>query len=83
MMNFDRPHTAIINIQIEVHSLDDLGQCSGSVLNNNTLRQYGLHSAVLRSVSGKNGEECMLKLKEVMQIIQEACNNDRNQTDDK
>ena len=62
-MDGSRPHTAVINIQIEVHALDDMGQCSGRVLNNESLRQAGLHSSILLTVEGIDAADCLTKLK--------------------
>ncbi len=62
-MDPSRPHKAVINVQIEVHALDDMNQCSGRVLNNETLRQFGLHSSILLVVEGITAEDCLTKLK--------------------
>ena len=62
-MDLSRPHTAVINVQIEIHALDDMGQCSGQVLNNEALRQAGLHSSMLLTVEGIDAADCLTKLK--------------------
>lgn len=62
-MDISRPHMAIINVQIEVHALDDVGQCSGQVLNNEALRQAGLHSSMLLTVEGVDAADCLKKLR--------------------
>ncbi len=61
-MDVNRPHTAILNVQIEVHALDDLGQCSGKVLNNETLAKVGLKPSFLLKVDGIDAKDCLEKL---------------------
>lgn len=70
-MEINRPHTAVINIQIEVHSLDDKGQCSGKVLNSQTLEAAGLKPSMLFSVSGIDAEDCLRKLVEKLKVLYE------------
>ena len=62
-MELTRPHTAVINVQIEVHSLDDMGQCSGKVLNEQKLAEFGLRPAFLLRVDGLDADDCLQKLK--------------------
>jgi hypothetical protein len=61
-MDINRPHTAVLNVQIEVYALDDLGQCSGQVLNNEKLAQVGLKPSILLRVDGIDAADCLEKL---------------------
>jgi hypothetical protein len=71
MMDITRPHTAVINVQIEVHALDDKGQCSGQVLNSQTLAASGLRSCYLFKVDGIDAADCLEKLKEKLKALYE------------
>jgi hypothetical protein len=43
--------------------LDDLGQCSGKVLNEETLTAAGVKSAMLFHINGIDAQDCLTKLK--------------------
>ena len=58
-----RPHTAVINVNIEVHALDDIGQCSGKTISASSLEQAGIKPAFLLKVEGNTAEDCLQKLK--------------------
>ena len=58
-----RPHTAVLNVQIQVHSLTDTGELSGNVLNKNFLNKFGLYPHFLLRVDGIDAEDCLQKLK--------------------
>ena len=68
-MDINRPHTAVINIRIEVHVLDDKGQCSGKVLNDSALSDFGIRPSFLLSVDGIDAEDCLNKLKEKLRKL--------------
>jgi hypothetical protein len=57
-----RPHTAVLNVQIEVHALTDDGKCSGKVLNAETLQKFGLKPSILLRVDGIDAEDCLKNL---------------------
>ena len=59
-----RPHTAVLNIQIQTHSLTNNGELSGNVLNANFLNKFGLKPSVLLRVDGIDAEDCLQKLKD-------------------
>jgi hypothetical protein len=59
-----RPHTAVLNVQVEIHSLTDKGECSGKVLNAETLQRFGLKPFFLLRVDGIDAEDCVQKLKD-------------------
>jgi hypothetical protein len=63
MTDVDRPHTAVMNVMIEVHDLLDTGECSGKVVPAEILKQNGINSNIILSVSGINMEDCFKKLK--------------------
>jgi len=58
-----RPHTAVLNIQIQTHSLTNNGELSGNVLNANFLNKFGLKPSFLLRVDGIDAEDCLQKLK--------------------
>lgn len=62
-MDETRPHVAVINVQIEIHALDDAGQCSGKVINAQKMAEYGLKPAFLLRVDGKDAEDCLQNLR--------------------
>ena len=64
MTETQRPHTAVLNIMVEVHSLSDNGECSGNIVNSKKLEEYGLKPAFLLGVNGNSMEDCLIKLKE-------------------
>jgi hypothetical protein len=70
-MDINRPHTAIINVQVEINALDDIGQCSGKILSESALAKHGLRPATLFYVTGINAEECMQKVKEKLKVLNE------------
>jgi len=70
-MDPSRPHSAVLNVQVEVHALDDLGQCSGQTLSASSLEQAGIKPSFLLSVSGISAEECLNKLKAKLEQFNE------------
>ena len=57
-----RPHTAVLNIQIQTHSLTNNGELSGNVLNANFLNKFGLKPSFLLRVDGIDAEDCLTKV---------------------
>ena len=57
-----RPHTAVLSVQLEVHSLLDTGECSGNVVNEKKLSEYNIPSAFTVTVSGHTLDDCLNKL---------------------
>ena len=66
-----RPHTAVLNVQIEVHALDDIGQCSGQTLSTQSLEQADIQPSLILSVSGITAEDCLNKLKSKLEQFNE------------
>lgn len=60
MIKEDKPHKAIINIQIEVHDILDTGECSGRIVD---LEQYNIQPYFLLSIDGENLNDCLKNLK--------------------
>lgn len=60
MTKEDKPHKAIINVQIEVHDILDTGECSGRIVD---LSQYDIQPFFLLSVDGENLNDCLQNLK--------------------
>jgi len=71
MSEIHKPHTAIISIQLEVHSLLDTGECSGRVVNQQTLEQYGIKNKSIILVNGYNMEDCLKNLKNKLEKLNE------------
>ena len=67
-----RPHCAIIQVNIEVHSLLDSGEFSGHILNDHKLQEHDLIPHRFFSIYGKNAEECLHKLKIIMEQLKKA-----------
>jgi hypothetical protein len=67
-----KPHTAVISVQLEVHSLLDTGECSGRVVNREVLDSYDIKDAFLATVNGITLDDCLKKLK----VKLEELNND-------
>lgn len=66
-----RPHTAVINCMLEIHSLLDTGECSGKIVDENTLDEYGLKSRFILAVSGTDLNECLDNLKKKISVFYE------------
>ena len=66
-----RPHTAILSIELEVHSLLDSGECSGNVLTKEALNEHGISSAYLIPITGHTMEACLKKLKSKLEMLNE------------
>lgn len=63
-MDESKKHRAILLVQMEVHELESNGQCSGHIVNNTKLAEYGLKSKFTIKIDGNNLDECLRKLKE-------------------
>ena len=70
-MSTNKPHTAVINVQLEVHALSDNGECSGQVLRADVLEKAGITPAFNLSVSGYTMEDCLTKLKAKLEKIKD------------
>jgi hypothetical protein len=66
-----RPHTAVISVQLEVHSLLDTGECSGKIVSSSKLKENGIDYAFLATVSGSTLEKCLEKLKAKLEVLQD------------
>ncbi len=66
-----RPHIAVLNVMVEVHSLLDSGECSGNVVNEATLGEYGIKPAFLLRVEGFDRHDCLMKLKEKLKVFKD------------
>lgn len=67
----NKPHTAVLSIQLEVHSLLDSGECSGQVLAAEALKERDIDSAVLVSITGHTMDACLNKLKAKLEALRE------------
>jgi len=64
-----KPHTAVISVQLEVHSLLDSGECSGNIIKAEILKDYGIDPAFLTTVSGFTLDDCLSKLKSKLEDL--------------
>lgn len=65
-----KPHTAVISIQLEVHSLLETGECSGRTVNSRVLNEYGIKDAFIVAVNGFTLDDCLRKLKSKLERLQ-------------
>jgi hypothetical protein len=71
-----RPHKAVISCMLDVHPLLNTGECSGNIVDNETLKQYGINqTSFIISIDGFNMEECLNKLKTKLTIFKEQPND--------
>ena len=61
-----KPHKALLLLKLEVHDILDTGECSGKIVDAETLAKYGLKSKSILEVSGESKELCLKKLKELL-----------------
>ena len=66
-----RPHTAVLNVMVEVHSLLDTGECSGKTVGIDVLEEHGIKSEFLLSVTGNSLNDCLNKLKNKIKVFNE------------
>lgn len=57
-------HTATILMVIEVSSLLPTGECSGNIIPDKDLEEFGLKRKTILSVKGLTKEECLSKLRD-------------------
>jgi phosphomannomutase len=64
-----KPHTAVLSIQLEVHSLLETGECSGKVVSRDVLKDYEMR----KQTNLKTGEvtEIELPKSDVLQFVTE------------
>lgn len=58
------PHTATILMVIEVSNVLPTGECSGNIIPDKDLEEYGLKRKVVVAVKGLTKEECLSKLRD-------------------
>lgn len=66
MSNAKAPHKAVILMRMEVHEVLDTGECSGKLVGPKTLEKYGMKPKQVVTISGQTQEQCLKKLKEVL-----------------
>lgn len=67
----NKPHTAVLSVQLEVHSLLDTGECSGQILNAKVLEDYGIQPAFLVTVNGYTMDDCLTKLRTKLEDLKD------------
>jgi len=67
-----KPHTAVLSVQLEVHSLLDTGECSGQIINSKALQERGISSAFLTTISGHTLDDCLTKLKTKLEELRDG-----------
>ena len=63
-MHENRPFRVIINYSLEVHNLEDSGECSGHIVPTAKLKEYGIKSHGLMKIDGQNLHDALMKVKE-------------------
>ena len=71
-----RPHTAVINCMLEIHSLLNTGECSGRKVSEKILNENSLKSNFILAVSGFDRNDCIRKLQERIAVFYEGISND-------
>ena len=66
-----KPHTAVLSVQLEVHSLLDTGECSGRVVSRSVLEEYGVQDAFLATITGMTLDDCLNKLKAKLEELRD------------
>ena len=59
-----RPHVALMNCIVEVQSLLNTGECSGQIVDEETLKEFDIKPRFILSVTGLNRDECLKKLRQ-------------------
>lgn len=72
MSETDKPHTAVLSVELEVHSLLDTGECSGRIVNEQKLKEHGITPAFLINVSGYTLEDCLEKLQTKLEELKDG-----------
>ena len=65
-------YRAIINMNIEVHKVNDKNECSGMIVPTNELSGYGLANCMLLAIDGQTKNDCLTKLSELLKDIKRA-----------
>jgi hypothetical protein len=72
-MSAERPHTAVISIQLEVHPLRETGECDSKVVAQDYLKEeYGIDSNMLINISGYNMADCLTKLRDKLEALKDG-----------
>lgn len=66
----DKPHKAILLINLEVHSVNDKGECEGRVLTRQELSEYGIKPKFTATINGFDKHNCLVKLKEIIDKLE-------------
>lgn len=68
-MPADKPHKAIIHLQLNVYDVLDTGECSGKSLPQSELKQYelGRNATIILSASDKH--HLLMKVKNLMEKL--------------
>lgn len=66
MTQANKPHQAVVFVQLEVHELLDTGECSAKIVGPKTLEQFELKPKQVLTIKGQTREECLKKLKGIL-----------------
>ena len=65
-------YRAIINLNVEVHKVNDKNECSGMIVSTSELLPYDLRNSMLLSVDGATKNDCLTKLSEIVKTIRKS-----------
>lgn len=64
------PHKAVIQITIDVFDVLSTGECSGRPVKKEELTEYGLKPRMTRTVNGFDKNDCLTKLKQLIDTME-------------
>lgn len=62
-------YKAILHTYVEVHEVNAAGECTGNTLHPDELEDRGIKNKFLTDVSGTTKNDCLTKLKEVVNAL--------------
>ena len=61
-----KEHKAVVLMTIEIHEVLPTGECCGFPVPPEELKEYGLNPKAVLTLTGQTKEECLKKLKKVL-----------------
>lgn len=69
-MDENQKFRCVLNIQFEIHPLEKTGECSGKIIPESKINEYGLKSKKLYKLDGENLHFVLLELKQILEKLQ-------------
>ncbi len=57
-------YKAVMDLKIEVHEVKENNVCSGNIITESEMKDYGLKNNFLLSIEGETKNDCLTKLKD-------------------